>query len=311
MRRKGWLAALLIVALLLSGCRPLVADAPKQLTVYATFYPIYALADAVAQGVPDLQLHCLVQPQDGCLRSYALSDWDLYMLTSADAVIAGGRGLEAFESGLFSMGDKGPAVSAVLYSLELVNARRSHGDAEAESHLDGPNPHLYLSVDGAKQIVESIAATLQTLDPGYEQRYIDNAAQAVERLDALQSQAGEIAGDLSGKRVILMNEALVYVARDYGLEVAGQFDRESGAVLYDSDLASCLETLKGYDADVVLIEKQAPAALVRALAAAGFRVARIDILSAHREDEGFEGYIQAQLNNARAIRRAFDGEVGV
>ena len=89
MRGKGWIAALLLMALMLSGCRPLVADAPKQLEVYATFYPICALADAVAQGVPDMALHCLVQPQDGCLRSYALSDWDIYMLTSADAVIAG------------------------------------------------------------------------------------------------------------------------------------------------------------------------------------------------------------------------------
>ena len=311
MRGKGWIAALLLLALMLSGCRPLVADAPKQLTVYATFYPIYALTDAVAQGVPDMALHCLVQPQDGCLRSYALSDWDIYMLTSADAVIAGGRGLEAFESGLFSMGEKGPAVSAVLYNLELVNARENHGGAEAESHLDGPNPHLYMSVDGAKQIVESIAAALQTLDPGFAQTYIDNAAKAVERLEALKSRLREITGDLSGKKVILMSEALVYVARDYGLEVAGQYDHEPGTALDGSDLASCLEALGAYDADVVLIEKQAPAALKRALAAAGYRVAGIDIMSTHREDEGFEGYIEAQLNNARAIRRAFDGEADV
>ena len=311
MRGKGWIAALLLLALMLSGCRPLVADAPKQLTVYATFYPIYALTDAVAQGVPDLALHCLTQPQDGCLRSYALSDWDIYLLSSADAVIAGGRGLEAFESGLFSMGEKGPAVSAVLYNLELVNTRENHGGAEAESHLDGPNPHLYMSVEGAKRIVESIAATLQTFDPGCDQTYIDNAAKAVERLEVLQGQIREITGDLSGKKVILMSEALVYVAKDYGLDIAGQFDREPGTALYDSDLAACLEALGAYDSRVVLIEKQAPAALIRALEAAGYRVARIDNLSAHREDEGFEGYIEAQTNNARAIRRAFDGEADV
>ncbi|MBR0367110.1 MAG: zinc ABC transporter substrate-binding protein [Clostridia bacterium] len=310
MRRKGWVAALLLLALMLSGCRPLVSDAPKPLTVYATFYPIYALTDAVARGVPDMTLHCLTQPQDGCLRSYALSDWDIYLLSTADAVIAGGRGLEAFESGLFAMGEKGPAVSAVLYNLELINTRQTHGGAEAESHLDGPNPHLYMSVEGAKRIVESIAATLQTLDPGYDQTYIDNAAAAVGRLDELQSQAREITGDLSGKKVILMSEALIYVAKDYGLEVAGQFDREPGAALYGDDLAACLEALKAFASRVVLIEKQAPAALIRALEAAGYLVARIDNLSTHREDEGFGGYIEAQLNNARAVRRAFDGEDG-
>lgn len=309
MRRKC-VAALLMLALALSGCRPLVEDAPKRLTVCVSFYPIYALTEAVARDVPDLTLRCLAQPQDGCLRSYALSDWDLYMLASADAVILGGRGLESFESALFGLGEKGPAVSALLYNLELINhTRASHADSEAESHLDGPNPHLYMSIDGAKQIVESAAAMMQTLDPGYEQLYIDNAARACDALDDLLGRCRAITGDLTGKRVILMNEALEYVARDYGLEVAGQYDRESGAALYDKALEECLGQLKDYDSGVVLIEAQAPTALVEALRQGGYAVAPIDILSTHRPEEGFDGYIQAQTNNARAIRRAFDGEV--
>lgn len=308
--RKKWVAALLVLALALSGCHPLVEDGPKTLTVYATFYPIYALTEPVVREVPDLTLHCLTQPQDGCLRSYALSDWDIYMLSSADAVIMGGRGLETFESTLFGLGDRGPAVSALLYNLELINnTRLSHADSESESHLDGPNPHLYMSIDGAKEIVESAAAMMQTLDPDYDQIYIDNAAKACDALDALREQCRSITGDLTGRRVILMNETLDYVARDYGLEVAGRYDRECGVALYDKELEDCLEQLKGYDSGVVLIEAQAPAALVAALQQSGYAVARIDILSTHREDEGFDGYIQAQTNNARAIRRAFDGEV--
>lgn len=308
MRRAMLAVAMAALLFALPGCRPLVEDAPKQLSVYATFYPIYALTEAVTEGVPDLSLKCLVQPQDGCLRSYALSDWDVYLLASADAVISGGRGLESFESTLFGLGEKGPAISAVLYNLELINNAPSSHRASEESHLDGPNPHLYMSVDGAKQIVESIAAMLQTLDPGYEQRYIDNAAKAVEALDALSAQAREITGNLAGKRVILMNEALVYVANDYGLEIAGQYDRESGAALYDAELQDCLDALKDFDARIVLIEKQAPASLIEALRQNGYAVALIDVLSTRRASEGFDGYIQAQLENARTIRRAFDGE---
>ena len=126
----------------------------------------------------------------------------------------------------------------------------------------------------------------------------------------LAGVSAALAAARCGKKVILMSEALIYVAKDYGLEVAGQFDREPGTALYGDDLAACLEALKAFDSRVVLIEKQAPAALIRALEAAGYRVARIDNLSTHREDEGFGGYIEAQLNNARAVRRAFDGEDG-
>lgn len=305
--RRALLALVLLFTL--SGCHPLVEDAPKQLSVYATFYPIYALADAVTQDVPDLSLSCLAQPQDGCLRSYALSDWDIYLLASADAVIAGGRGLESFESVLFSLGDSGPAVTAVLYNLELLNnSIDSHSPTSENSHLEGPNPHLYMSVDGAGQIVESIAAMLQTLDPGYDGRYIANADHALQALVQLREQTLGIAGDLAGQKVILMNEVLGYVAADYGLEIAGQIDRESGASMYDSELEACLEDMKDFDSVVVLIEAQAPVSLVQALEADGYSVALIDIMSTHRAEEGFDGYIQAQLNNARAIRRAFDGE---
>ncbi|OQA71062.1 MAG: hypothetical protein BWY35_02354 [Firmicutes bacterium ADurb.Bin248] len=64
------------------------------------------------------------------------------------------------------------------------------------------------------------------------------------------------------------------------------------------------------DARVVLIEKQAPKALVDALTDAGYIVTKIDILSTGREDMGADGYFTAQLENARAIGRAFEDAEG-
>ena len=305
--KRRWIAALaILLAAALTACAPLVETEPETINLYASVYPIYALTEGLMRDVPDAELHCLVQPQDGCLRSYALSDWDIYLLASADGVIMGGRGLESFESTLFSLSEAGLAASAVLYNLELYNQDDSGGSDEDASHLDGANPHLYMSVDGAKEIVQSIAATLSSLDPRYSEEYLANLEAVEGELDALKAQMNEIAGDARGNRVILMNEALIYVAQDYDLDVAAWYDRESGEGLYDDDLEACLEELSAAEADVVLIEQQAPQALVAALEEAGFQVARLDILSTHRESDGFEGYIEAQMENARAIREAFD-----
>lgn len=305
-RRALSLALMLVVMLALVGCRPIVADAPEALTVYATFYPIYALTDAVLRDIPDAQLHCLVQPQDGCLRSYSLSDWDVALLSGADAVMMGGRGLESFESALFAWGESGPAVCAVLYNLELYGQGSASGDGESESHLKGPNPHLYMSLDGAKQIVDSIAAMMVSLDPKFADLYTEHAEKAREGLDEALATARELLAGCEGGRVALMNEALVYCAQDYGLEVADTIERESGEALTGEALQRCLERLSDAQTGVILIEKQAPQALVQALEAAGYAVARIDVLSTHREGEGFEDYLQIQLDNARAIRLAFD-----
>ena len=306
MRRAVAMALLLIVVIsALPGCRKLVLDEEGPISVYATFYPIYALTDAVMQGVPDVALHCLVQPQDDCLRAYQLSDWDVALLArGADAVIAGGRGLESFENTLFSWGEQGPAVSAVLYNLELYNQEQVP-DGEAHAHLQGPNPHLYMSLEGAKQIVESISATMVSLDPVYSEQYINRSQAAIKRLDALHEASRAKLAAYAGRRVALMSETLIYVANDYDLEVAEWIERETGAGFGDNELASWLERLEKADVKVVMLEKQAPQALREALEAAGYAVAAIDVLSTHTEGEGFDRYLEIQGENAQAVLDAF------
>lgn len=306
LRRAVTIALLLIVAAsALSGCRPLVQEEAGPISVYASFYPIYALTDAVMRGVSDAALHCLVQPQDDCLRAYQLSDWDAALLArGADAVIVGGRGLESFEGTLFGWGENGPAVSAVLYNLELYEQQRT--DGEAQPHLQGQNPHLYMSLDGAKHIVESISATMVSLDPVYSEQYISNARQSIEALDALLEACRAKLSACAGRRVALMSEALIYVANDYELLVGEWIERETGAAFGDNELAAWLERLEKADVAVVLIEIQAPQALIEALESAGYAVAPIDVLSTHREGEGFESYLKIQGKNAQAVFDAFE-----
>ncbi len=303
---------LLAAALLLSACTPLVEDvAPAAQRAYATFYPIYALSTLIAEGSPGITLSCLVDPQDGCLRNYALSDRDAYLLQhSADIVVAGGRGLESFEQSLYSLGESGPAVMLILYNLELYNQDDKSAVDEDSSHLVGPNPHLYMSVDGAKALLEAITIYFSELDLANQERYFANLDAAEARLNDLKAEISAETAGVSGQSVILLNEALVYLAQDFDLAIAGQYDRESGSTAYESEIAIALEEISAMDARVVLLEKQAPQALVAALEDAGYTVAKIDILSTGRADMGAEGYFLAQRENAQAIARAFQDAGG-
>jgi len=305
MKSKGIaiLVLFIAIALCLSGCTPLTANIPQKVTVYATFYPIYALSELIAADVPDFDLHCLVQPQDGCLRSYELSDWDLYMLAySANGIISGGCGLESFSAALESMAQEQHALAEVLVGLELCQS--GDGAGEASSHFQGENPHLYMSVEGAMRITENIASAFSVLDPRYADLYEMNLKKSLTSLQFLRDELKEQTEICSGVDVVIMNEALFYVAQEYGLDVVSYIDRESGEGIYDASLAACLETLRSGGAKVVLIEKQAPKALIDALEAEGFAVAKIDILSTCRETDGSDGYFEAQRANARAVANA-------
>ena len=305
-RISAILLCLAVLICLLGGCSK--TEEPQQetndvLSIYATFYPIYAIADMITEAVPELELHCLVQPQDGCLRDYTLSDWDLVLLArSADLILAGGRELESFESLLYLMGEDGPAVSALLYNMELQNITPEN--AGAESHWRDDNPHVYMKIDGAIELAQRIAANMMLLDSENAEIYEKNLADAKNRLKSLEEEMHAGAEKLSGRRVILMNEALVYTAEEFGLEIACCVDRDSGESFYGSAMDACLEQLAAADTQLVLIEKQAPQALCEALEGAGYAVARMDILSTRRANEGAEGYFEAQRANAATLKEA-------
>ena len=297
---------LLWMATTLCGCDATPDKAVEELNVYATFYPLYAIADMILDGVPDARLNCLVQPQDGCLRSYALSDWDFALLSrSADAIIAGGSGLESFESLLYSMGDSVPAVTEVLVNMELCTQAVVNAESNtAESHWKGGNPHIYMSVDGAIEIASRIAANLAVLDPQYEGRYMQNLETARNRLESLKIETSQRTGKLKNTRVAILNEALVYVAQDYEMEIALCYARESGESLTGKALEALIDQIGNSGAEVILIEKQAPRALLDALEGTGIPVAAMDTLSTRQAGEGAEGYFEAQRANATAICEA-------
>ena len=283
----------------------------ENISIFATFYPIYALTEMIAADVPGVRVSCLVQPQDGCMRDYQLSDWDLaLLLRSANAVIAGGRGLESFDGTLTAFGEHGPAVSTLMYNMELAKVVAENVSQDTQSHWEDENPFIYMSVDGAIELCKRIVAHMSTLDPKYQQQYADNCKTAEAQLEALKVEMRARAGECAGMSVIVMNEALIYAARDFDLDIALCYARESGEDLEGADLESCLEALQSCSASVILLEKQAPAKLCAALEAAGYVLAKLDTMSTRPASECANGYYDAQRHNAEAIGMACDTLAG-
>lgn len=309
-RMCRFLSVLICLCLLTSalvGCNKKEAPVEKNASsiIYATFYPLYAAVDWLTKDVPDVQVNCLVQPQDGCLRDYQLSDWDLALLSGADLVIAGGRGLESFESVLYALGEDGPAVSALLYNMELLEQRGVNTQEDTQSHWLDANPHIYMTAEGMAEIVRRVANTLILFDSENEALYHKNMDDALARLNVLRDELNANLAHLKNEKVIVMNEALVYAVNEYGLEAGLFYERESGATIDVADLEACLQALQESGAQVILIEKQAPQALCEALEGAGYRLARMDTLSTRRAADGSDGYFEAQRSNVQALLDAF------
>lgn len=305
---KRYLIVLLLImpVFILSGCTPVVEEEqiPDSYSIYASFVPAYMLSDLIInENIPGMELHLLVQPQDGCMRNYMLSDWDAYIAMDADAVILIGNGLESFESALVSMGEDGPSVISASSSLVLDT---SGAEETQESHLNGANPWLFLSCEGGLALTEAITANMIALDPDYEAEYIGNLKKAFDQFEALQTEITQIRQRIDLKKsVALAHEGLIYVANDFDLNVVTRIDRESGEYPDDFRLDEILEQLAASGAEVVMIEKQAPDLLVKALKARGYEVVLIDTLSTGKALNGSEAYFERMLENARLIEKTF------
>ena len=301
MRRFLLMLAAALIALPLSGCQKLVADEanPAQ-TIYASLPPVYALARPILNGAPGITLKCLVQPQDGCLRNYELSDWDEALLSGADAVILAGRGFESFES---QLSEGSIAVVGAMDGLTLINNGSVAPEGDESDHFDDENPWAYLSVAQAREMCTVITAGMIALDPDYEALYEENYAHFDAELEALETRVEELILAAPEESVAVAHEGLFYLTDELGLSVAAVIRREPGSELSDNELKEAFASLKESGARVILIESQAPQSLRDALTNAGYQLALIDTLSTHAPGD-LEDYIKTMDKNAQALADA-------
>ena len=280
-------------------------DDDATLRVMASFYPVYALAMCVAHDVPDLALTCMAQPQVGCPRAYQLSDWDAGLLGAQDVVVIAGRGFEPFQTALTAQQD-GPAVMILMSGLTLS------GDGvvnDESTHWEGEDPWLFMSPDGARDMIISLGTGLPSLDPDHAAQYAHNMDDALLRLDALEADMRAATAACRGGKVAILHEGLRYFSDWLGLETCATFPREPGTEQVEADLEALFSALDGSGARVVLIEKQAPQNLVEALQARGYAVARIDTLMTHAPDGSARAYYDIMLGNAQAGAAAFAEDI--
>ena len=80
--KKAIALFLLLLLLPLSGC----AAEQESVTVMASFYPVYVLAENVLAGVPGVKLTSMTPPTTGCLHDYQLLTSDMRALSGARAL---------------------------------------------------------------------------------------------------------------------------------------------------------------------------------------------------------------------------------
>jgi zinc transport system substrate-binding protein len=107
--------------------------------------------------------------------------------------------------------------------LDLIaDKKEQHGD---HVHMDGVDPHVWLSPLLAKQITKRILDELIDLKPEKTAEYKANYMRFVKECDQLNIDLKNKLKPYKGRKIIVFHPSLSYYARDYGLD---QYSLESG-----------------------------------------------------------------------------------
>jgi ABC-type Zn uptake system ZnuABC Zn-binding protein ZnuA len=135
-----------------------------------------------------------------------------------------------------------------------------HGKNEAkEEHEHGEyDPHVWLGIDQAIAMVETIRDELKAVDPARAGDYEKNAAAYIEKLRKLHADGQAKLKDKKDRKLIAFHESLGYFAKSFGLDIVGAIERVPGNEPLPGHMAELVQTCKKSHVRIVAIEPQYP-----------------------------------------------------
>jgi zinc transport system substrate-binding protein len=268
--------AVLIVVIVATGNSNNTASGQDTVQkVGATIFPIYDLAKNIAGDEFEvvLLLPAGASPHTFDPRPSLLKD-----LQGAQTVFAVGNGLDTWSDIVTESLDI-PVVTVdhdvVLRATveagyddhdehEEDHVEESHDDHEEDEHEDdhsghshGPiDPHYWLSIHNAEQIVMNIAEELSALDTENESLYMERAQNYAEQLEQLDEELQAQVVGITDRNIISLHDAWYYFADEFGLTIVGTFEPSAGKEPTPQYLAHLEEEVEENNVTVLFMEPQ-------------------------------------------------------
>ena len=209
-----------------------------QYTVVTSFYPMYIAALNVVGENDHIRLENLSEPQTGCLHDYQLTPADMQLLSTADAFIINGGGIESF------LGE----VAEQYPDLTIINASEQVGLIE-------DNAHAWMNIEDYMTQVKTIEAELSAADPADAEQFSENTEAYLAKLSSLKEQADAVKPLTEGKNIVIFHEAYEYVAEEFGMQVSYVMDLDEERQVSAGEVADVVRTVTDGGVRVILAEE--------------------------------------------------------
>lgn len=271
----------------------------EELSVVASFYPMYTAALNVVGDCEGVSVTCLTKPTTGCLHDYQMSPDERAVLESADVLVLNGAGMESFlEPTLASLS----SVVRVDTSEGLAALTCEAHDHEHD-HDHSVNAHVWIDPVRYAAQVQVICDELSKLDPLHAEEYAHNTKVYCEKIAAVGEQLH--ADRLPFGQALLFHESMAYTAEALRLSVIGEVPLGEDQAASAAELAEIAERLRGQSV-LFLYDDQYPSAYTD-LARYATSAASVRWNTAVRPISGVadrDAWLVAMQRNVQAVKEA-------
>lgn len=295
--KKSVLAVFMLLAVLLcGGC---AAEGSEEKTIVTSFYPMYVFTQNIARDVPGVRVVNMTAENGGCLHDYQLQTRDMAMLEGAMALVVNGGGMEQFMDKIAAQQPNLTVVEACS-GMEMLPSEETH---EAGHDHGAVNPHVWLDPSLAVLQVRSIAQGLAEADGANADAYLKNGEAYAARIEALDQELRTQLAPLAGSEIVTFHEAFSYMAKAYGLHIAGVIAGDSGEEPSTRQIAKTCDLVKERGVKALFVEPQYPTKTAETIAReTGAQVYSLDPVVSG--DGSMDSYERAMRENARVLTEA-------
>ncbi len=187
-----------------------------------------------------------------------------------------------------------------------IENRATERDQYKHSADDHENPHIWLTVKGAKKLAKKIAGYLVDMDRKNAHYYKKNLQDYLQELDDLDYRIKDIFKTTKNKKFIQWHPAWNFFAEDYGLEIIGSIEKGHGHEPSIKEFKALIDKAVSEKAKVIVlglnIESKAAETLSREIDGV---VVRLDSIGDPMVKEK-STYIKLMYHNAELLAEALN-----
>ncbi|HHY19868.1 MAG TPA: zinc ABC transporter solute-binding protein [Firmicutes bacterium] len=216
-------------------------------------------------GGSNVEIHTLITGLE-TPHTYSPRPSDTLALNKADAFIGIGLGLESWLEPLIeSSRNKNLSIYYLSDNVTLIDEDINNNE-HIDTHHHHQNPHIWLSLSNAKQMVVSLSLILSRLDPENKDYYNKNSVAYISQLKKLKEKYQPLFFALKDKRIVSFPASYPYLFSEMGLVEVARGEEIHGQEPSAKKMVSLVNLMKQSNIKILVAEKQFSSLLPKTLA---------------------------------------------